>query len=112
MRRPSGERVIRYEGLSLFVTRNGAYIGKESWTSVFGKNCLNYGTPARIAREYDGVLYIGTNDGLLGYDLKTRKIHVYGIETGLADNGIASVEQDSMGRLWISRAQTPIVVAA
>ena len=77
-------------------------IEKESWTSVFGKNCLNYGTPARIAREYDGVLYIGTNDGLLGYDLKTRKIHVYGIETGLADNGIASIEQDSMGRLWIS----------
>ena len=76
-------------------------IEKESWTSVFGKNCLNYGTPARIAREYDGVLYIGTNDGLLGYDLKTRKIHVYGIETGLADNGIASIEQDSMGRLWI-----------
>jgi signal transduction histidine kinase/ligand-binding sensor domain-containing protein/DNA-binding response OmpR family regulator len=77
-------------------------IEKESWTSVFGKNCLNYGTPTRIAREYDGVLYIGTNDGLLGYDLKTRKIHVYGIETGLADNGIASIEQDSMRRLWIS----------
>ena len=77
-------------------------IKTENWTSVFGKNCLNYGTPARIAREYDGVLYIGTNDGLLCYDLKTRKMKVYGIDSGLADNGIASIEQDALGMLWIS----------
>jgi len=74
----------------------------ENWTSTFGKNCFNYGTPTRIAREYDGVLYIGTNDGLLCYNLKTRKTHVYGIDSGLADNGIASIEQDDQGRLWIS----------
>ena len=77
-------------------------IETENWTSTFGKNCLNYGTPTRIAREFDGVLYIGTNDGLFCYDLKTRNMHIYGIESGLADNGIASIEQDAKGRLWIS----------
>ena len=74
----------------------------DSWITTFGKNCLNYGTPTRIAREYDGVLYIGTNDGLVCYNMKTRKTHVYDIESGLADNGIGSIEQDMQGRLWIS----------
>ena len=77
-------------------------IEKESWTSTFGKNCLNYGTPTRIAREYDGILYIGTNDGLVCYNMESEKTHVYGIESGLADNGIASIEQDMQGRLWVS----------
>ena len=39
-------------------------IDKDSWTSAFGRNCLNYGTPCRIVKEYDGKLWIGTNDGL------------------------------------------------
>ena len=26
-------------------------IAKESWISTFGVNCLNYGTPVRVARE-------------------------------------------------------------
>ena len=46
----------------------------ESWLSVFGKNCLNYGTPIRVAREFNGKLYIGTNDGLLSYDLKKHQL--------------------------------------
>jgi signal transduction histidine kinase/ligand-binding sensor domain-containing protein/DNA-binding response OmpR family regulator len=75
----------------------------ESWTSTFnGLNSINYGTPTRVAREFDGILYVGTNDGLLCYDLKTYKTHHYSIESGLADNGISSIEQDSQGYLWIS----------
>ena len=75
----------------------------ESWLTTFkGSNCLNYGTPTRVAREFGGKLYVGTNDGLLGYDLKTGKKHHYAIETGLADNGISSIEQDQQGNLWIS----------
>lgn len=77
-------------------------IETESWLSTFGKNCINYGTPIRIAREFDGMLYIGTNDGLLCYDLQQRKQHRLAVETGLADNGIASIEQDKAGRLWIA----------
>ena len=76
-------------------------IETENWVSTFGENCLNYGTAARIAREFGGVLYIGTNDGLLCYDLEQRKLKRLAIESGLADNGIASIEQDKAGRLWI-----------
>ena len=74
---------------------------KDSWTSVFGKNCLNYGTPSRIVKEYDGMLWIGTNDGLWSYDLKQKQLQRYTMDKGLADNGIASIEQDLEGRLWI-----------
>ena len=73
-----------------------------SWTSFFGKNCLNYGTAVRVAREYSGRLWIGTNDGLYCYDLLDKKLQLYTPEKGLADNGIASIEQDKKGRLWIS----------
>ena len=77
-------------------------IVKGSWTSVFGKNCLNYGTPTRIAREYAGKLWIGTNDGLYSYDLQKKQLQLYNTAKGLADNGIASIEQDKQGHLWIS----------
>ena len=74
----------------------------ENWVKTFGKNCLNYGTPTRIAREFSNELYIGTNDGLICYNLTTRKMHTHVIESGLADNGISSVEQDQQGMIWIS----------
>jgi len=75
---------------------------KENWTSVFGKNCLNYGTPTRVAKEFDGKLWVGTNDGLYSYDLKKKQLQHYTTEKGLADNGIASIEQDQQGVLWIA----------
>ncbi len=77
-------------------------IEKESWTNLFGKNCLNYGTPCRIVKEYGGKLWIGTNDGLNCYDIQKRRLQVYTTEDGLADNGICSIEVDKQGRLWIS----------
>ena len=77
-------------------------IEKDSWTSVFGKNCLNYGTPTRFAKEYNGKLWIGSNNGLLCYDLKGKQLQLYTTDKGLADNGVASIEQDKQGKLWIS----------
>ena len=74
-------------------------IEKDSWTDVFGMNCLNYGTPTRVAKEYDGLLWIGTNDGLYRYHLKTKDLQHYTTEKGLADNGIATIEQDGQGVL-------------
>lgn len=53
-----------------------------SWTSFFGKNCPNYGTPVRIAREYSGRLWIGTNDGLYCYDLLNKQLQLYTTEKG------------------------------
>ena len=77
-------------------------LDKNSWTSVFGSNCLNYPTPTRIAREYSGRLWIGTNDGLYYYDLLKKELKQASEERGLADNGIAAIEQDGKGRLWLS----------
>lgn len=77
-------------------------IAKDSWTSTFGQNCLLYASPIRIAKEYGGRLWIGTNEGLKSYDLKSHKIQTIDVEKGIADNGIASIESDTKGRLWIS----------
>ena len=77
-------------------------IEKDSWTSVFGNNCLNYGTPTRIVKEYGGRLWIGTNDGLYCYDMLKKALQLYTSDKSLATGGIASIEQDKDGRLWIS----------
>ena len=75
----------------------------ENWLSTFnGSNCPNYGTPVRIAREFGGKVRIGTNDGLYSYDLKRHHMDHHGMESGLADNGIASIEQDRQGNLWVA----------
>lgn len=95
---PDGQRV--YAATSMGVC--AMIIKNEDWISTFGKNCPNYGTPIRIAREFGGTLYVGTNDGLVCYDLKTRQMTLKDQESGLTDNGIASIEQDKQGRLWIS----------
>ena len=77
-------------------------ITKNSWLSTFGKNCLNYGTPTRVAREFYGQIWIGTNDGLYRYNPKDKSFQLLTMDKGLADNGISSIEQDKQGRLWIS----------
>ena len=76
-------------------------IEKESWTSFFGKNCLNYGTPIRTVKEHNGVLWIGTYDGLDKYDIQQKKLKRYTIDNGIVDNGIASIEFDQKGRVWL-----------
>ncbi len=76
-------------------------IEKESWTNTLGKNCINYGTPTRVAKEYGGKLWIGTNDGLFCYDIQKKTMKNYTTEKGLADNGVVSFEQDKEGRLWL-----------
>lgn len=74
----------------------------DSWTKTFGVNCPNYGTPIRIASEYDGKLWMGSTDGVFVYDLKSRQMKHYTMEDGLPANGIASIEKDRQGNLWIS----------
>ena len=75
-------------------------IQSDSWTKALGINNLLYGTPIRIAKEYDGILWIGTNTAFWRYDLRGRKLE--NLEAGLPKNGIASIEKDLTGKLWIS----------
>ena len=76
-------------------------IPTNSWTKVFGGNCLKYNQPVRVAKELDGQLWVATNDGLYCYSLNGKELHHYTREHGLSDNGIASIEQDAEGRLWL-----------
>ena len=76
-------------------------IASENWTKVFGVNTLNYGTPTRIAREYGGKVWIGTNEGLFSYNLSNKEYRHLDMEKGLADNGIASIQQDQEGMIWV-----------
>ena len=94
---PDGKRIYAATSMGLSCLD----IDKESWTSCFGVNCLLYGNSVRIAKEYGGVVWIGTNDGLYKYDLKTREMKRLTKEDGLSDNSIVSIEQDLKGKLWI-----------
>ena len=96
---PDGKRV--YAATTMGVCAMN--IETENWLETFGGvNCPNYGVPIRVVREFGHKLRIGTNDGLLCYDLKKHSMHKYGIESGLGDNGICSIEQDKNNNLWIA----------
>lgn len=94
---PDGKRI--YTATSMGVCCMD--IATENWTCTFNGNTLNYGTPTRIAEEYQDKLWIGTNNGLYSFDLKTRKLDQMTMEEGLVDNGIASIVEDLEGMLWI-----------
>ena len=94
---PDGKRVY-------LATTMGACcldIATESWTKVFGANTINYGTPIRVIKEYDNKLWIGTNNGLYSYNLANKELRHMNMERGLADNGIASIQQGRKGMIWL-----------
>ena len=76
-------------------------IATDSWTKVFGANTINYGTPIRVIKEYDNKLWIGTNNGLYSYNLANKELRHMDMEKGLADNGIASIQQGKQGMIWL-----------
>ncbi len=78
-------------------------IEKEDWVNTLGQNAINYGTPIRVAKEFDGIVWYGTTDGdgLYAFDLKQHKTRLITKENGICDNGIATIEKDKKGNLWI-----------
>lgn len=76
-------------------------IASGSWTKAFGTNSPNYGVPVRIAKEFGGRLWYGTNEGLFCYDLMKKTTKHYTMAEGLCDNGVSALEQDRQGKLWI-----------
>ena len=77
-------------------------IKKDSWVSVFGENCPNYGTFSRsVYADSHGRVWLGTNDGLYCYDVKTKKSHYITTKDGLPANGIASIIADRHRNLWL-----------
>lgn len=71
------------------------------WNGIFDGNCLLPGANVSVVREYNGVLWTGTTDGLFYYDLRRRETKKYTVGDGLPSNNIASIEKDHNGQLWI-----------
>ena len=94
---PDGKRIYAATSMGICCLD----IESDSWTKTFGTNCPNYSVPVRIAREYDGKLWVGTTSGLYCYDLNGKELKHYQVADGLVDNGIATIEQDAWGRMWI-----------
>ena len=94
---PDGKRIYASTSMGLCCLD----IERDSWVSAFGVNSPNYGQPVRIAREYDGYIWVGTNEGLYCYDLKGKVLNQYDRESGLADNGVSAMERYKNGMIWI-----------
>ena len=94
---PDGKRVYVSTSMGLCCLD----IESESWVKTFGTNCPNYSQPVRIAREYDGRIWLGTNNGLYCYSLDGKVLKHYMLEAGLPDNGVGAIERHPNGRLWI-----------
>lgn len=73
-----------------------------SWVSTFGTNCLLHGTFTRVVRvSPQGDVFVGTNDGLVIVDGLTHKQRWVTTKEGLPDNGVAAIEIDRRGNVWV-----------
>ena len=72
-----------------------------TWNGFFGGNSLMPDANVYVACENGGIIWLGTNEGLLKYDIASRQIVSYNIENGLSSNYITSLQPDSLNQLWI-----------
>ena len=62
----------------------------------------NY-TIKTLLYQKDDILWIGTaGDGLLAFDIKSKKTYKYGIDEGLANNVIYAIMPDENNHFWLS----------
>jgi two-component sensor histidine kinase/ligand-binding sensor domain-containing protein len=54
-----------------------------------------------IMETKDGIVWLGTSNGLNSYDRKTDKVTIYDNKAGLSGNIICSIVEDNKGYLWI-----------
>jgi diguanylate cyclase (GGDEF)-like protein len=54
-----------------------------------------------LYEDPDDTLWIATSEGLIRYRIDSGAIRHYTVADGLADPFVASIERDSMGRLWL-----------
>ena len=94
---PDGKRIYAATSMGLCCLD----IESDSWVKAFGTNCPNYSQPVRIAREYGGHIWVGTNNGLYCYSLDGKVLKHFDTKNGLPDNGVGTIERHPNGRLWL-----------
>ncbi len=93
-----GKRIYVCSSVGLFCLD----LASQSWTKYMGVNQLDFSFNLRALMEDSmGRLWMGTFNGLLVYEPKTRKLRRLTTADGLPDNGIASIACDGQGSLWV-----------
>ncbi|MGM9734521.1 MAG: two-component regulator propeller domain-containing protein, partial [Prevotella sp.] len=78
-------------------------IARNSWTTAFGENVLNYGVNIRSVAETSGkFLWYGTDDGLYKRNITSGQSELFKEGEGLPDNGIASIIKDKDNNVWVA----------
>lgn len=78
-------------------------IQKGDFLNFLGVNCLENSSSTRHALEDGrGNLWIGTDNGLTCYNLKTHKRKIYTTRDGLANNDVMAMGIDNKNQLWVS----------
>ena len=78
-------------------------IARNSWTTAFGENVLNYGVNIRSVAETSGkFLWYGTDNGLYKRNITNGQSELFKEGKGLPDNGIASIIKDKDNNIWVA----------
>ena len=89
--------IAHYKGISCFDPVN------EDFTCFTGENLLIPGCIGYVVEEDDrGIIWAGTNEGLFGFDKRTKELKHYNSKNGLANNVVCGISQDEEGDLWLT----------
>lgn len=86
-----------YCGICCYNTERDRFvtIDKELYAAVGSKVVFG------ICRSNDGLLWVGTNSGLVQYDPQSRTSYTYDASNGLAGVVVSSVKADKNGMVWV-----------
>lgn len=95
---------IDSSGLLWIGTYNGPMV-YDSRTDKLTKYDLDREKSVRVSTIFenkDGDIYIGTNEGLVRIERRTKDKKIYTETDGLASNSVSGILEDGNGHLWIS----------
>lgn len=78
-------------------------LNHDDFVSAFGCNCVLMEQPVHtVVEDKEGLLWVGTHDGIFVLDRHGRTLRHYTTDDGLPDNYIASMRFDGQNNIWIS----------